>query len=131
MNSLPVQWESKPRSDDEPSFVPSVVLVRSGQMLVPLRTADIVWIEAAGNYCRIHATSVTYVTRATLSDTLAGLDPDSFVRIHRSTVINIHHVVELHPWYSAQMQVVMTDGTRLTLSRSFRKHFASRVKHLT
>ena len=104
----------------------SRVPVRTGGrvVLVDLRTVD--WIEADDNYVRLHCGGREHVMRVTLSALERQLDPECFVRIHRSTVVRIDRIREFHPATHGDMDVVLRDGTQLTLSRTWRAR-ASRL----
>jgi len=93
-------------------------------VVVDLRTVD--WIEAADNYVRLHAGAREHVVRETLAALEKELDPELFVRIHRSTIVRIDRILELYPASHGDMDVVLRDGTTLTLSRTWRE----RVQHL-
>ena len=99
------------------------LLVRAEDRIVMLKTEDINWVEAAGNYVRIHAGKDTYIIRETIGRLESILDPGRFARIHRSTVINLDSVKEMQPWFSGEMLVIMNDGTQLKLSRTYRRQF--------
>jgi two-component system LytT family response regulator len=99
------------------------LLVRADDRIVMLKTDDINWVEAAGNYVRIHVGKDTYMIRETIGRLETILDPGRFARIHRSTVINLDSVKEMQPWFSGEMLVIMNDGTQLKLSRTYRRQF--------
>ncbi|HXW15765.1 MAG TPA: LytTR family DNA-binding domain-containing protein [Terriglobia bacterium] len=102
--------------------------LKSQGRIVLVELGEIRWIEAAGNYLRVHVQAEgTLLVRSTLRDFEARLDIHQFVRIHRSLIVNREYVKELKPWYSGEYSVVMDDGKELTLSRSYR----SRVTRLT
>ena len=94
--------------------------VRTGGriVLVDLRTVD--WIEAADNYVRLHCGEREHVVRETLASLERQLDPECFVRIHRSALVRIDRIRELQPATHGDMDVLLRDGTRLTLSRTCR-----------
>jgi two-component system, LytTR family, response regulator len=96
------------------------LLVRHGQKSILIRTADVDWVEAAQNYVVLHAAGESYMIRGTLQELEARLDPRRFIRIHRSTLVNLDRVEELHPWSHGDYEVVLTDGSRLRLSRRYR-----------
>jgi two-component system LytT family response regulator len=98
--------------------------VRTGGriVLVDLRTVD--WLEAADNYVRLHCGGREYVVRDTLASLERQLDPDCFVRIHRSAMVRIDRIREFHPASHGDMDVILGDGTRLTLSRTWRARAA-------
>ena len=87
-----------------------------------IAASDIDWIRADGNYVHIHAGSATYLHRESLRHLLAVLDPTCFLRIHRGIVVNVERIREVHPLFQGSAEVVLQDGTRLSLSRRFRLH---------
>jgi two-component system LytT family response regulator len=102
------------------------LLINTDGRLVPVRVADIDWIEAAGNYVRLHVNKSVQMSRDTLSGMEKRLDPTRFARIHRSAIVNLDRVKELQAWFSGDFVVLLTTGERLRLSRSFRRAFESR-----
>jgi two-component system LytT family response regulator len=97
------------------------VVVKTDGRLVVLDPDAIDWINAEGNYARIHLGSQQYLVRETLSSLAQRLDPARFARIHRSTIVNLRQVQELHPLFHGEYVVVLRGGRRLTLSRTFRE----------
>src|SRR5262249_20123948 len=75
------------------------IAVRSGGKVMFVSTADIDWIEAADNYACLHCQGVTHVLRQTLNSLEARLDRRTFLRIHRSTIVNADRITELQPWF--------------------------------
>lgn len=107
--------------DAQPHTKPAErIVVRSGGRVFFLRTDEIDWVEAASNYVRIHAGADSHLLRETMNGIEARLDPEKFLRIHRSTIINVDRVAELKPWFHGDYAVTLRDGTRLTLSRGHR-----------
>lgn len=94
--------------------------VPSGQSQRMLRAADILYISAEGNYIRLHLAGETHLLRERMVGILARLDPALFRRIHRSHIVNLDHVEKLLPWFGGDQLLMLSDGTRLTLSRSYR-----------
>jgi len=80
---------------------------------------DIDWIGAEGNYLSLHVGGEQHLIRETMNAFEQQLDPQSFVRIHRSTIVNLDRVRELTPLFNADQCVLLKDGTELTLSRSY------------
>jgi two-component system, LytTR family, response regulator len=107
------------------------LFVRTANRVVMLDPADVKWMEAAGNYVNIHATSQMYRVRQTLAEMENLVDRVSFARIHRSTIVNLDHVKEFQPWFSGEMIVLMRDGTKLKLSRTYRQEFEARHRILS
>jgi two-component system LytT family response regulator len=95
------------------------LIVKSGGRVFFLRTEEIDWVEASGNYVKIHTKSDAHLLRESMKNMEAKLDPKTFVRIHRSAIVNIDHIKELEPWFHGEYIVIMRDGTRLTASRVF------------
>lgn len=96
------------------------ILVRRGETATLLRTDEIIWIEAAGNYSRLHTAAGPHLIRCTLAGLEARLDPARFARIHRSHIVNLDQIRSLHPWSHGDWLVRLHDGTELMLSRRFR-----------
>jgi two-component system LytT family response regulator len=94
--------------------------VKSAGRVVFLRVEEIDWIEAAGNYLRLHVGKDFHLLRETMNALEARLDPESFVRIHRSTIVNLARVRELQPAFHGDFVVILENGTELTLSRNYR-----------
>ena len=95
------------------------IVVRTGGKTVFLRTDEVDWVEASGNYVRLHANGEAHVLRESMKNMEAKLDPKTFVRIHRSAIVNVDRIKELEPWFHGEYIVIMRDGTRLTASRVF------------
>jgi two-component system LytT family response regulator len=103
-----------------------VVRVNGSVRLVAADQVD--WIEAADNYVVLHAGVAQYTVRDTLARLDAELDPDVFVRIHRSTVVRLDRIVELLPSFHGDFVVVLRDGSRLAMSRTFRSRIEALLK---
>lgn len=109
---------SAPR-DLRAAFFP--VKKRDRTILVAVRDVD--WIEAEGKYVRLHVREHSYLVRDAIAAVEARLDGRQFVRIHRSTIVNLRRVTEIRD----DSLVVLQDGTQLTMSRRFR----ARVREAT
>jgi two-component system, LytTR family, response regulator len=96
------------------------LVVKSGGRVFFLRTDEIDWIEAAGNYVRLHLGDESHLFRETMNRMEARLDTRRFVRIHRSRIVNTERIKELQPWFNGEYVVILRNGTRLTLSRGYR-----------
>jgi two-component system LytT family response regulator len=104
------------------------LVVKSGGRVFFLRTDEIDWIEAAGNYVRLHLGSESHLFRETMNHMEARLDSRQFVRIHRSRIVNTDRVKELQPWFNGEHVVILQNGTRLTLSRGYRDKLQEQLK---
>jgi two-component system, LytTR family, response regulator len=99
---------------------PLWLLVRGEGKSFFVRVAEIDWIEASRNHVLLHAGKVTYTYSDTMQGIEAKLDRRRFLRIHRSTIVNLERVKELEPWFNGEYLVVLRDGSKLTLSASYR-----------
>ncbi len=111
----------------EPSRLERLV-VKSGGRVFFLRTDEIDWIEAAGNYVRLHLGSESHLFRETMNNMEARLDGRQFVRIHRSRIVNSDRVKEMQPWFNGEHVVILQNGTKLTLSRGYRDKLQEHLK---
>jgi two-component system, LytTR family, response regulator len=95
---------------------------RHGGTRVIRRVDELGWVEAAGNYVCLHASGEQYLHRETMAhlEVEAALDPGKFARIHRSAIVNVDRVKELHPVFRGDYGVILCDGTHLTLSKVYR-----------
>ena len=82
-----------------------------------LNTRDLDWIEAEGNYLRLHSNGTSHLLRGNMSDMERKLDPARFMRIHRSTIVNLQRIREVQPWFHGHHRVILTNGQELKLSR--------------
>jgi two-component system LytT family response regulator len=97
------------------------IIIRSEGRVLFRRADEIDWVEAYGNYVRLHIERAAYLLRETIGNLEARLDPRKFVRIHRSTLVQIDRIREIRPLMTGQSKVVLRDGTQLTLSRRYRR----------
>jgi two-component system, LytTR family, response regulator len=104
------------------------LVVKSGGRLFFLRADEIDWIEAAGNYVRLHVGSQAHLLRETMNGIEARLDPERFFRIHRCRIVNVERIQEMQPWLNGEYSVVLRSGVRLTLSRGYRERLQEKLK---
>src|SRR5205814_6616545 len=93
-----------------------LAVAENGRILF-VKTSEIDWIEADGNYARLHAGARKYQIRGTLSNLERKLNPRHFLRIHRSTIVNVHRIKEIHPWFHGYHVVLLENGQELRMSR--------------
>jgi two-component system LytT family response regulator len=98
-------------------------LVSDGEGERPLDVSDVEWIEAAGDYVRLHVGSDYHLVRDSMTRLEKALDPSSFGRIHRGTIVRFDFVQEIIPIHHGDAEVRLKNGTVLKLSRSFRDRF--------
>ena len=103
------------------------LVVKSGGRLFFLRADEIDWVEAAGNYVRLHVGTTAHLLRETMNAIEGRLDPEKFFRIHRSRIVNMERIQEMQPWLNGEYAVVLRTGTRLTLSRGYREKLQERL----
>jgi two-component system LytT family response regulator len=110
-----------------PPQLPERIAVRQNGRVLFLRVDEIDWIEAADNYVCLHCAGKTHMLRETMSQAEARLDPARFTRIHRSAIVNIDRIRELHPWFRGDYQVILEDGTKLILTKKHRERLDSQL----
>lgn len=106
---------------------PERLIVKSSGRVFFVRTEDIDWVEASGNYVKIHTKGEGHLIRESMKNMEAKLDPKTFVRIHRSAIVNIDRIKELEPWFHGEYVVILRDGTRLTASRVFSDRLSAAI----
>lgn len=104
----------------KPKYLERLVIKNNGRVFF-LKTEEIDWISAEGNYVSLHVKKDSYLLRETISGLEAQLDPQTFARIHRSQIVNLERIRELRHWSHGEYQVILRDGAELTLSRSYRE----------
>jgi two-component system, LytTR family, response regulator len=96
------------------------LVIKSGGRIFFLNVEEIDWIEAADNYVRLHVGRDSHLLRETMSHLEKRLDPDRFLRVHRSRIINIRQIKELQPLFRGEYDIMLQDGTRLESGRGYR-----------
>jgi two-component system LytT family response regulator len=94
--------------------------IKSEGRVVFVKVTDIDWVEAADNYVNLHVAGGAHLMRETMSSLEGRLPGDKFLRISRSTIVNIERIKELQPLFHGEYAVILRNGTRLTLSRGYR-----------
>jgi two-component system LytT family response regulator len=103
------------------------LLVPEGERLRIIQARSILWLEADRNYLDLHTRERTYRVRRTLQDLLAQLAGLPFVRVHKSTAVNLTEILMLHPLFKGDYEVELRDGTRVRMSRRFRNEVFSKI----
>jgi len=99
------------------------LVIRSGGRITFLRVEEIDYIEAAGNYLRIHTGKDEHLLRQTMNEIELRLPPGQFVRIHRSSIVNVDRIKKVEPIFHGDLRLTLHTGAQLTLSRSYRAKF--------
>lgn len=98
--------------------------VKTDGRVLLVKFADIDWVEAADNYVNLHVGRDSHLMRETMNSLEQRLDPERFVRISRSTIVNLDRIRELQPMFHGDYSVILRDGTKLALSRNYRERLA-------
>ena len=103
------------------------LLVPQGEELQLIEASSIHWLAADDNYVHVHTATRRYMLRRTLADLIAQLGEQRFVRIHRSTAVNLAEVASLSPLFKGDHEVRLRSGTTLRLSRRFKDELFTRM----
>jgi two-component system LytT family response regulator len=103
------------------------LVVKSAGSTRFLRVVEIDWIEAAGVYVTLHIAGKEFLYRASLAELAEKLDPQRFIRIHRSAIVNIESIVQLEPATHGEFDVVLRNGSRTRVSRTYRAQLEQRL----
>jgi two-component system LytT family response regulator len=103
------------------------LMIKASNRMVLLKVEDIDFIEADGNYAKLHVGRKAHLLREKMHDLEGRLDPAKFVRIHRSVIVNLDRIKEMQPHFNGDYIVVLVDGQQLRLSRTRREHLESRL----
>ena len=104
------------------------ILIRSSGEIFFLKADEIDWIEAEGDYMKFHVAGRTHLMRETMARLEARLDAKRFIRIHRSTIVNMDRLRKLSPSFGGEYAVILHDGTKLKLSRGYHERIAVLLK---
>ena len=103
------------------------VMIKAAGRVVLLKVDEIDFIEADGNYAKLHVGKKAHLLREKMNDLEGQLDPARFVRIHRSVIVNLDRIKEMHPHFNGDYIVVLEDGRQLRLSRTRREQLEARL----
>ncbi len=103
------------------------LIVKSGGRVFFVPVAEIDWVQAAGNYVELHAGTERHLWRETMQSLVARLDPEHFVRIHRSVLVNMRQVRHVDIGESGEYAVTLQSGRTLPVGRAFRRAFRARI----
>ena len=121
------------RAHDHAAGAPSAraerLLVDRGNHMEVLAVDAIDWIEAADNHVIVHANGERHRFRRTMDQVLERL-PDSFVRVHRSAIVNLARVRQVHEWFHGAHLLVLADGAKVATGRAYRDHVLQRLHFL-
>jgi two-component system, LytTR family, response regulator len=106
---------------------PNRIVVKADGEIVCLKPNEIDWVESAGNYACLHVGNVTHILRETITALENRLGARQFLRVHRSTLVNVDRIKTLKPSLYGDYAILLRDGTKLTLSRGFRESVLKRL----
>lgn len=106
------------------------MVIRAGGRVVFLDLEDVDWIEAAANYVKVNAGKESYLLREGIGRISEKLDPERFVRIHRSIIVNVRKIKELQPCDSGEYIAVLKNGKELSCSRGFRPQLQRLIERI-
>ena len=104
----------------KPVHLERLVIKMNGHVFF-MKAEEIDWLEAEGNYVRLHSGKESYLLRDTISALESQLDPKRFIRVHRSAIVIVDRISELQPWFHGEYRIVLREGVQLTLSRTYRE----------
>ena len=122
--------DSPQPSQTSPTIPPPVTgrfLIDRGHHMDVVRVEDIDWVEAADNYVVVHIGGEHHRFRRTMEQLLERLPTDRFARIHRSTIVNLERVRQVHQWFHGGYLLVLADGTKLTTGRQYQAKLMERL----
>jgi two-component system LytT family response regulator len=102
--------------------------VKNDDRVIVIKTADIDSIESAGNYIAVNAGKETHILRETLNALQTQLDPEKFLRISRSAIVNLDRVKELQPMFKGEHVIILQNGKQLMMSRGLLRDVEEALK---
>jgi len=118
--------------NSEPARYPEAIAIKGGEHYVVVRVTEVDWIEADGNYARIYVQKrprLLTKSQATLERDV--LDPDVFVRVHRSAIVNATKISAVDPQFHGGLELILQDGSRVQCSRRYRKRLEEKLYFTT
>ena len=109
---------------------PSRIAIRDGAETNCVEVESIDWVDAAGDYMCVHSSGETYVLRGTMKHLEDLLDPETFVRVHRSAIVNRHRVTSMRPHRNGEYFLQLGDATELKLSRKYKGNLKRLANHV-
>lgn len=113
---------------NEPKYVKRLTIKSLGRTVFVV-VDEIDWIGASGNYLELHTGKKTHLVRETMAEMEEKLDPSMFVRIHRSTIVNLERIREMQPLFKGDQILILKDGTELAVSRNYREKLIAAIEN--
>jgi len=125
LRAMVADYLSRSRSP-QVEYLDRVAVKHDGTLRV-VRTSDVDWWEADGNYVRLHTAGSSFLVRSTMAAIEAQLDPRLFIRIHRRYMVNVDRIVEVQPWFAGDAVAVLRGGAKVRVSRTYRERLHARL----
>jgi two-component system LytT family response regulator len=107
------------------------IAVKAGDGIRLIKIHEVEWFEAHENYIRIHVDRKEYLLQATMSRLIASLDPEAFVRVHRSAAVRIDSIREAHALSPGEYMLTLASGARVRTGRTYRDNLRSLLSNFT
>ncbi|HJQ40380.1 MAG TPA: LytTR family transcriptional regulator DNA-binding domain-containing protein [Thermoanaerobaculia bacterium] len=114
------------RSENGETTYAQYLAVRTINRITLVAAREVEWIEAAGNYVRLHTAARNHLLRDSLANLMARLDPSTFVRVHRSSAVNINCIRHIDSTFGSAGVITLHDGTRVAMSEQYRAELVAR-----
>ncbi|MGZ0014924.1 LytR/AlgR family response regulator transcription factor [Yeosuana sp. AK3] len=105
-----------------------IIKIKEKGTIVSLNVDDIVWFSSSGNYIKIHHLRKTYLLRQTMASLLSQLDSQMFLRVHRSSIINIDFIEQINYMKNGEYKIILKDNSEITSSRNFKEGIRNKLK---
>ena len=105
--------------------------IRTDGRVLFVRIADIDWVEAADDNVRYHIGRTSVEQRDTLTSLERRLPPGTFMRVHRSAIVNIDRIREMQPWFQGDWAIILQDGTKVLTGRTYRARIRALIDRFT
>ena len=112
-------------NDDSRKAWPDRLTIKDGNEYQFIRIADIQWVDAAGDYMCVHAAGKTHIMRTTMKRLEDSLNPDTFIRVHRSSIVNTNAIASAASQLNGEYVLTLDGGAKLKVSRSYRDRIKS------
>lgn len=127
-NFIAAHWPSLYQSIvDEKNYIKIINVKEKGTVLA-LDLSDILWFNSSGNYIEIHHTTKKYLIRQTFANLLLQLDPQTFIRVHRSSIVNIDFIEKIDYIKNGEYRITLKDSSKITSSRNFKDDIKNKLK---
>jgi two-component system, LytTR family, response regulator len=121
LNNIIAKLENSPTSETTPvRKYFERMMVKTGDRMFLVKVKDVDWFEAQDYYIAIHTGKETHLIRKTMAQLETELDPSHFIRIHRSTIVNINKVKTISAHFNNESVVLLEDGTKLKMSQAYK-----------